>query len=53
MDTGLSVPYTEATRVGKQDGDTILKPITGGMHTEVGNVAVSYTHLTLPTKRIV
>ena len=43
MDTGLSVPYTEATRVGKQDGDTILKPITGGMHTEVGNVAVFTT----------
>ncbi len=39
MDIGLSIPYTEATRVGKQNGDAILKPITGGMHTEVGNVA--------------
>ena len=43
MGIGLSVPYTEATRVGKQSGDTILKPITGGMHTEVGNVAVFTT----------
>jgi hypothetical protein len=43
MDIGLNIPYTEATRYGRQEGDTILKPITGGMHTEVGKVAVFTT----------
>ena len=43
MDIGLSIPYTEATKHGQQEGNTILKPITGGMHTEVGKVAAFTT----------
>ena len=35
------------------DGDTITQANTGATGKIVGNISVSYTHLTLPTKRIV
>jgi hypothetical protein len=38
-DIGLYIPYTEVSKTSQQENDTILKPVTGGMHTEVGKLA--------------
>lgn len=39
MDVGLNIPYTEVSKKAKQSNETILKPITGGRHTEIGREA--------------
>ena len=54
LQTSLQNRYLMASDI--RDGETIFRNVCAGCHVRGGSVvlkAVSYTHLTLPTKRIV
>ena len=46
--TSLQNRYLMASDI--RDGETIFRNVCAGCHVRGGSVAVSYTHLTLPTK---